>query len=68
MLRQLSQVERENLLKLQDSGAGVNFDQIAMAKLFVLQLIEVNSEGRLVLTRLGRQVYEAIRIENTGIR
>jgi len=58
METQLSARERNTLLELGDRGAGGNFDQMALSKLFVLGLVEVRSgDRRLILTTEGRQVY-----------
>src|SRR5262249_22209077 len=50
ILRRLSEIKRENLLLPGHKGAAGNFDQIAMANLFTLGLVEVrNSDRRLAL-------------------
>jgi len=58
----LSARERDTLLELGNRGSGGDFDQIAMAKLFVLGLVEVRTiDRRLVLTKAGREVYSQCR-------
>ncbi len=58
MKSQLSLREREALLELGQRGAGGNFDQFAMSKLFAMGLVEVRpTDRRLVLTDEGRTVY-----------
>jgi|GEM_PF-2886475 len=69
MLRNLSPLERETLVRLASSGPGANVDQSAMAKLFTMLLVEVNAERRVVLTDRGREFYDAIMKQdaNTGV-
>ncbi len=71
METQLSLREREALLELGQRGAGGNFDQFAMSKLFAMGLVEVrNTDRRLVLTDEGRvvfaQLYVAPKCRNGG--
>ena len=62
MPARLSQIEQETLLLLGKSGSGGNFDQIAMAKLFILDLVEVrSSDRRLALTEAGRAIFDALK-------
>jgi len=64
MLRNLSPHERDTLLKLGKIGPAANVNQMAMAKLFTMQLIEINAERHVVLTDLGRQYFDAIVTED----
>jgi hypothetical protein len=56
MLKNLSQMERETLVKLGTNGPGGNFDHLALNKLFTLALIEIDNSRRLVLTEEGRRL------------
>jgi len=63
----LSPREKDALLQLGDEGSGGDFDQIAMSKLFVLGLVEIQSKDRkLILTKAGCEAYAAIRAVLTG--
>jgi hypothetical protein len=62
MPERLSQIERDTLLLLGKRGPGGDFDQMAMAKLFAIGLVEVSSSNRrLALTSEGRKLYELLR-------
>jgi hypothetical protein len=64
----LSPRERDTLLLLGDQGSGGDFDQIAMSKLFVLGLVEIQSKDRrLILTKAGCEAYAALRAGMTGV-
>ncbi len=61
METRLSDKERDALLLLGRRGAGGDFDEIAMARLFELGLVEVRTtDRRLVLTDDGRDVYSLL--------
>jgi hypothetical protein len=46
---------------LASHGSGSNFDQYALAQLFVLGLIEVrNEDRRIALTERGRATYQSL--------
>ena len=61
VIRKLSPEERAALLKLGGKGPGDDFDQLAMSKLFTLELVEVRStDRRLVLTDAGRELYREL--------
>ncbi len=63
MQTQLSERERDALLLLGQRGAGGDFDQVAMARLFILGLIEVRTtDRRLVLTDEGREVFALLSV------
>jgi len=63
----LSPREREALLQLGDQGSGGDFDQIAMSKLFILGLVEIQSKDRrLILSKAGCEAYSAVRAGMTG--
>ena len=57
MLRQLSEMDRETLKKFGDHGAGGDYDVSALSRLFTLDLIEINDDRRVVLTKAGRAIY-----------
>jgi hypothetical protein len=61
MENQLSSHERDMLLELGDRGAGGDFDQLAMSRLFTLGLVEVQfTDRRLILTKTGRALYQQL--------
>ena len=54
----LSLNERSALVELGRRGAGGNFDQFAMSKLFAMGLVEVRpADRRLVLTDAGQGIF-----------
>ncbi|MBI3860394.1 MAG: hypothetical protein HY290_00710 [Planctomycetia bacterium] len=56
----LTESQCEALCELGSRGAGGNFDQRAMGKLFELGLVEVDANRRLVLTESGRRAYQRL--------
>ncbi|MBI3861908.1 MAG: hypothetical protein HY290_08420 [Planctomycetia bacterium] len=57
----LTESQRVAIVELGSRGAGGNFDQMAMASLFAMGLIEVRTEDRrLMLTETGRAVYQEL--------
>jgi hypothetical protein len=57
----LTDPQRAALIELGSHGSGGDFDQYALAQLFVLGLIEVRSaDRRLALTERGRAVFDSL--------
>jgi hypothetical protein len=66
MLNDLSPKERETLVKFGAKGPTANLDHIALNKLFTLGLLEVDSDRRIVLTKIGQRICEEL--VNSGVR
>ena len=60
MLSNLSPRERETLVKLGAKGPTANLDHMSLNKLFILGLIEVDSDRRIVLTNIGERLSEEL--------
>ena len=60
MLSNLSPRECETLVKFGAKGPTANLDHMALNKLFTLALIEVDSDRRIVLTKLGQRICEGL--------
>ena len=57
----LTAPQREALIELGSRGAGGDFDQLALAQLFVLGLVEVRTaDRRLSLRPRGRALYGSL--------
>jgi hypothetical protein len=52
--------ERKTLVKLGAKGSTANLDHTALNKLFTLGLIEVDSDRRIVLTKIGQRLCEEL--------
>ena len=60
MFSNLSPRERETLVKLGAKGPTANLDHMALNKLFTVGLIEVDSDRRIVLTKIGQRVCDEL--------
>jgi hypothetical protein len=57
----LTALQRATLIELGSRGSGGDFDQYALAQLFVLGFVEVRQEDRrIVLTERGRAMYHSL--------
>jgi hypothetical protein len=60
MHRNLSPRERETLVKLGAKGPTANLDHMALSKLFTLDLIDVDSDRRIILTKIGQKICDEL--------
>jgi hypothetical protein len=60
MLKNLSPIEREMLVKLGAKGPTANLDHMALSKLFTLELIDVDSDRRIMLTEVGQRLCDEL--------
>lgn len=60
MLRQLSEIDRETLKKFGDHGPEGDYNISSLNRLFTLDLIEIDDDRRVVLTKAGRATYSKL--------
>ena len=66
MLKQLSELEKETLIKLSETGPNGEYNMVALGKLFILNLITVDDARQVVLTHEGQTALRKIKGNGNG--